>query len=392
MKLAAIPNEEAVALLRSLGLLIGQAGMYGPTHNVTQNAARALFPELSQTINKHGAIEITLRDDKLLVNGDAIDVGGSAGKNLSDRMKLHKIEGIAFLSPADLDEFLKCITLFGTPPMTLAAAGGFESALKTASLRSVQLVSVQYRRIAKDQTVVKADADRPTKPRTPRRPGAAAIGEVLDLAAAMPEAAGETMGSGSAAATLSPHAEARVQALTARQQRSSALAEMLRQTASLLEANQDDLASETHHASILDAFHQIHDTLLAMTKISEREIKSFASQVNADRKTIAGIESAARRRGIGLQLTREELMTRYSELSQEIVQPLTVSSGVLEMMSSGRAGSLTESQRELLQMAAESVERVNTLVNHLKKISGMPDTLTPDAQILKEAYQTTPVG
>lgn len=386
MKLATIPTEEALTLIRSLGLLIGQAGIYGPTHNVTQNAARAIYPGVEEAISKHGAMEITLRDGRLLINGAPLDVGGSSGKNLFDRMTLHKIEGIAFLPPANLDDFLKCITLFGTPPMTMAAEGGFENAMKQANLSSVQVVNVQYRRVAKDQTVTKADADKPAKPRAPRRPGVAAVAGVLDLAASMPDA--EEISE--AAAPRSPHTEARLQAMSARQQRSSALAEMLRQAANMLEENQADLSNDSHHDAILGAFHQIRDTLASMTKSSEQDIKTFASQVNADRKTIASIETAARRRGIGLQLTREELMTRYSELSQEIAQPLTVSTGVLDMLSSGRAGNLTEAQRDLLKMAAESVERVNALVSHLKRISGMPDTLIPDAQILKDAYSKPP--
>jgi hypothetical protein len=381
MKLAKIPDADTASLLRSLGLLIGQAGIYGPSHNVTQNAARAAFPELERVVGQYGAVEITVREKKMLVNGAVLDVGGSAGRNLLDRMVLHKIEGIAFLSPASQDEFLQCVTLFGTPPMSLAATGGFEEAMKLANLRSVQVVNVTYRRIAKDPAADKPASDRPAKPRAPRRPGATALAGILDLATtpgAIPEAEDAT--------PTAAFEEARQRAGAVRQQRAIALAELLRQAASMLE--QDDAAvSDDHHESVMAAFSQIRDMLSAMTSDSERQITTFAGQVHADRKTIADIETAARRRGIGLQLTRGELITRYAEISQEIAQPLTVSSGVIELLNSGHAGELSEAQRELLAMAAESVERVNRLVNHLKQISGMPDTLTPDAAILKDAYQ-----
>ncbi|MEI8243584.1 MAG: histidine kinase dimerization/phospho-acceptor domain-containing protein [bacterium] len=384
MKLAKIPDAAIASLLRSLGLLIGQAGIYGPSHNVTQNAARAAFPELEQVVGQYGAVEITVREKKMLVNGVVLDVGGSAGRNLLDRMVLHKIEGIAFLSPANQDEFLQCVTLFGTPPMSLAAAGGFEEAMKLANLRSVQVVNVTYRRIAKDLAADRPDADRPAKPRAPRRPNATAVARILDLAATpggIPEAEAATLTAPTAAIE-----EARRQAATVRQQRALALAELLRQAASLLEQN-DAAISDDHQESVMAAFNQIRDTLSAMTSDSERQITTFAGQVNADRKTIADIETAARRRGIGLQLTRSELITRYAEISQEIAQPLTVSSGVIELLNSGHAGELSAAQRELLAMAAESVERVNRLVSHLQQISGMPETLTPDAAILKDAYQ-----
>ena len=183
MKLATLPAEEAISLLRALGLLIGQASIYGPTHKVTQNAARAVFPELEQAVTRHGAIEITLRDKRWLVNGAVLEVGG-AGKNLLDRMAMHKSEGIAFLPPANIDEFLKCVTLFGTPPLSMAADGGFENAMKQANLRSVQVVNVTYRRVSKDSAAAaKADTARPDKPRASRRTNTPAAAGVLDLAA-----------------------------------------------------------------------------------------------------------------------------------------------------------------------------------------------------------------
>jgi hypothetical protein len=379
MKLKKIPDDALVPLLRDLSLLIGQAGIYGVTHNVTQNAARAAFPLLERVVGEHGAIEITLRDRTLVINGEASAAGSASGRNLVERMILHKIEGIAFLPPVNWDEFLKFVTLFGTPPMTLAADGGFENVMKQANLRSVQVVNVQYRRVIGSQAA-KPDPARPAKPRAPRRTATRILTDLLGLPA-LPEKNGAD---GEALPPIQTE-ENRQKAIAARRQRSGALAAMLRQAATVLERH-DDTANDDRPQDVLAALNQIRDVLASMTTDAERRIQSLADQVHADRQTIASIESAARRHGVGLQLTRQELVTRYAELSQEIAQPITVASGVIEMLQSGCAGIATASQRELLKMAAESVERVNTLVNHLKLISGMPDTLAPDAQILKDAY------
>jgi hypothetical protein len=384
MKLTKIPEETLIPLLRDLSLLIGQAGIYGVAHNVTQIAARAAFPMLERVVGEHGAIEITLRDRTLLINGEASNAGSSQARNLLERMVLHKIEGIAFLPPANRDEFLKFLALFGTPPMTLAADGGFENVMKQANLRSVQVVNVQYRRVS-DSRAAKPDPDRPAKPRAPRRTGTRILADMLGLAA-LPEKNGADADALCATTSPGQTEETRQETIAARRQRSVALAAMLRQAAALLEQHEDS-AIEDRYVDMVAAFNPIRDLLASLSTDAERGIRALAGQVNADRKTIASIESAARRNGIGLQLTREDLVTRYAEISQEITQPLTVSSGVIEMLHSGRAGDLTASQRELLKMATESVERVNTLVNHLKLISGMPDTLTPDAQILKDAYR-----
>jgi CBS domain-containing protein len=78
---------------------------------------------------------------------------------------------------------------------------------------------------------------------------------------------------------------------------------------------------------------------------------------------------------------------RIAELNQEIVQPLTVSTGVIDMLGSGRAGPLTVSQRDMLQLASESVERVNQLVAYMRRIAGLPESYTPDAAIIRDSYR-----
>ena len=80
-------------------------------------------------------------------------------------------------------------------------------------------------------------------------------------------------------------------------------------------------------------------------------------------------------------------MARYAEINQELAQPLKVSGGALELLESGGAGALSEPKRELLKMAAEGIERVGRLAGYLKQISGVPDSLKPDQQILQDAYR-----
>jgi hypothetical protein len=86
MKLTKIPEETLIPLLRDLSLLIGQAGIYGVSHNVTQIAARAAFPMLERVVGEHGAIEITLRDRTLLINGEVSNAGSSQARNLLERI------------------------------------------------------------------------------------------------------------------------------------------------------------------------------------------------------------------------------------------------------------------------------------------------------------------
>lgn len=381
MAYAKILEKDAVLLVRALGLLVNQASVYGPTHKVTRMAAGSVFSELARMVAAYGTVEIVANEKEVLVNGSAEGIGPVVGKNLSDRMALHKIGGIVFLSPSDLNEFLTCVSLFGSQPFALAADGGFEGAVKKAKLRSIQVVTVAFQRVVGDSP---AEPPPPVPEPEPKahpapseaqgRPAVRGGVGVLDLSSdlSMDEDAEEK-----------PHKDT---ARDDRERRASSLAALLRETASLLEQSGAQ-TTDMRHQAVVAALEQIRRVLTTMTADSETHIATLANELDDDRQTIASIESAARRRGIGLKLMRAELVQRYAELNQEIIQPLTVSSGVIDMLNSGCTGSLTESQRELLKMAAESVSRVNQLVAYMSRISGLPESYTPDAAIIQETYR-----
>ena len=370
MEHSKIPENQVVLLIRALGLLVNQAGVYGASHNVTRLTLNSVFAELEQAVKTFGVIEIALKDNVLLVNGHADAIDASAGKNLLDRMLLYKVGGLLFLKPLELRDFTECINLFGTPPQVLATEGGFEEALKRANLRSVRVVTVAYQRVT----------GKAAQTKTQQTPG------MLDLSAAFLEGAGAGYDLG-----VSLHERGRdlERRMTVRQQRASSLAALLRETATLLEDDNTraTLSRSGSTPAVMEALEQIRSLLSAMTVESERRITSLAIELEDDSLSNAVMEEAARQQGVEPKLTRGELIKRYAELNQEIVQPLTVSTGVLGMLSSGYAGGLTVSQQNLLKLAADSVQRVNQLVACMNRISGLPETYTPDAGIIADAYR-----
>ena len=67
MKYTPVPDHTAIALVRSFGLLVQQAGMYGLSHNVTQLALREAFLHLESSLAMYGAIEIAISENTLFV-------------------------------------------------------------------------------------------------------------------------------------------------------------------------------------------------------------------------------------------------------------------------------------------------------------------------------------
>ena len=163
------------------------------------------------------------------------------------------------------------------------------------------------------------------------------------------------------------------------------MAAMLRSTAALIE-NEGMLPGETGQQQILASLERILKMVEASSSATKIRISKLAGQVEADRQTIASIESAARRRGIGFNLTRKELLEHYAEINQEMLQPVTVSSGALDLLLSGKSGPMSESQKELIKLAFEGMGRVNQLIAYTNRISGLPASLQPDAEVIRDSY------
>ena len=60
---------------------------------------------------------------------------------------------------------------------------------------------------------------------------------------------------------------------------------------------------------------------------------------------------------------------------------------MIDLLYSGKGGPLTESQRDMLKMASDSVDRVNQLVIFMRRISGLPESYTPDLEIIEDSYR-----
>lgn len=383
MAYAKIPEKEAVLLVRALGILFNQAGVYGPSHKVTQSAADTVFAEVQQTLAKHGPVEISLRDNDILVNGLPDGIDATTSRNLRDKLKLYRLDGLLFLPPLLQEDFFFCVKLFSTPPVNLSRQGGAEKVLRKADLKSVRAVSIAYQRVSGTATsnsdsLLSTEFDAETAAPTATTSGPITTGGVgvLDLSSALSSIDEEQ----------EPAQQDAEAAASARKKRAETMAALLREAADLLEHNAREPNAEGHQR-MMRTLRRVREVLDEATADSKRNIADLADQVDEDSKTIASIESAARRRGIGLKLTRGELIERYAELNQEIVQPLTVSSGVIDMLNVGKGGPLTDAQRDMLRLAAESVDRVNQLVAYMHRIAGLPTSYTPDNGVISDSYK-----
>jgi len=140
------------------------------------------------------------------------------------------------------------------------------------------------------------------------------------------------------------------------------------------------LQSREDFTGVLTAVNQEIDQIVTDTT---QKIVRIAKEVRADEVAVEETEEEARKRGIGIRLSRRQLLELLAEIVQELFQPLAVINCSIELMGSERLGEVSSSQVDVLSLAADSTRKLRSLVDGLLQISGFPSTTSPDTTLIK---------
>jgi len=446
-----LPEAAAADLCKRLGLALGNAAMYGMVHTVTVNAQNAAYETLVGLLDLYGEIEWGLLEDGLLINGKPVDAGRGTAQVLVDQLRRGGINNFAVCPPLERREFGAFLSILAAEPGSpLIADGGVEAAVVKAGFRGIRVDKAVYERVGSKALRKDPAADVPKQKeggRAEARAGGARVdkGRVFDLDSeflAMGDQgmAGEGLSSVPGALDIGAQAAHYLEQRSEIMRQHAAMVDMVRRCAedpACLEMLRKELVdsglSEAEWRVLLaesggDSGARHDDETVARLLISVEELaaqrarcgadaqamnhaletigrevesliqhtqgkaSSLAQRVDADRSTVAEIEQHARDSGIGLQLSREELLGSLAEINQELVQPLTTSSAMLQMLSAGKMGELNDSQRDVLKLATEGMNRLEKLIAYLQRISGFPVELCPDHALLSDAYGKSGTG
>jgi len=86
-------------------------------------------------------------------------------------------------------------------------------------------------------------------------------------------------------------------------------------------------------------------------------------------------------------MPRKELLKILAEIVQELCQPLSVINCSIDMIKSSSLGEVSEQQKGMLDLASQSSDRLQQIIDKLLEISGMPVTLSPDKKIQDSLYR-----
>lgn len=357
--------QESLTLVRDFGILVNQVAFYGVAHKVIQDQIAIFFNSLKSLLQQHESLELVVLHDKIAVNGRTDGIDAQTSRNLKERMMLHKVHGLSFLPTIEQHELAALLSLLGTLPVRLADKGGFEAALKQANLANIHLVQYALTRVGKEHKEAPP----------PKTQVKATVTEGQDGKSAA-----------SALPSKQPIKAARFpQFKEHRKVVQSELLSLLSEVSQLVttEGETQDVSQDQR---MLNTLRSIRDTLRTTTETSKQRIATLLDHKKPKKPATPASPSLPARKERA-RYTQKELMGRYAELTQEIAQPLTVTNGVIELLKSGQAGPLTEAQTHFIDLAVDSVERVNQLIKYMHSLSGEPDTLIPDASIVHETYK-----
>ncbi len=449
VSLFALPESESSGICKRLGVVLGNASMYGMAHTVTATAQAAAYDSLVSLLDLYGDLEWGMSSDGLLLNGKPVDSRGTI-QTLVDQMNRSNVQNFAFCPPLDRQEFCLFLSVLSAEPGSPIIVDGVDAALVKAGFKSIRVDKAVYARVGSKgagggrEMTASTDSRQRTGSARPRR-DEPTKGKVFDLDSellGLDNGGGEEEsplfgGGGLDMATVSQTSHYIEQRNEIRKQH-EAMVKLLQDNAGdkerleqirremldagfpeqdwnvllresgigssrpLAPSSEASLDSLLNRVGELTAQREsagggVEDMRHALEAISHEvdnlilhaqgQTETLAQRVDSDRETVAEIERQARDRGVGLKLSRDELLTSLAEINQELVQPLTTSSALLQLLRSGKSGAVTDAQRELLDTAAEGMERLEKLVHYLQRISGFPVELSPDHGLLSEVYR-----
>ena len=113
-----------------------------------------------------------------------------------------------------------------------------------------------------------------------------------------------------------------------------------------------------------------------------KALQQTALRAEAQMETLKRIVMIPAGRPDNADLSRRQLLMLMAELGQELRQPLTVVTGAIDMLIGNYFGPVADTQKPILEMAAESSRNLDELISRMIRISGMPASLSPDEKVL----------
>lgn len=149
----------------------------------------------------------------------------------------------------------------------------------------------------------------------------------------------------------------------------------------VLERIRTDAALEQGTANVSQQdIQRLQDQIALIARQTEKKIQTLIEE-------IGGKPGDTWSRAERPTLSRKRLFEILAEIGQELCQPLSVINCSIDMVRDGSLGEVADMQKEMLDTAADSGQKIHTLINRLIDIAGTPKGMKVDKSIQASLYQ-----
>jgi hypothetical protein len=372
------PPELTAKVAQLLGIAVAKVAVYGGSHPAGREAVQAAFGALQPMLAARRTLELSTEGGELLLDGKPMVADAAAGRLLGSQIRRHGPDvGFVLSEPLRMEELVAFVGLVGSPPPPADRQEcGLAKAVAEAKWQSIRMASGHYVRVdgpggeegGRIDGKVPAAAQKATAARLAEQASAGMGGtHVVDLSVDLALGSDVADTVRAAGGGRSGGMDATIDA-----DRLETLVQRLQQVATLLEGRLAAMPDEGE--SIVQ---ELRGGVKTAARTAHDRVQALAADLAADRDVVGRLEADAFQRGIVLRASRDALLARLAELHQELLQPLTVASGVVESMVQGNLGPISMPQRSLLQLAFESIGSVTQLATHITELVGYPAGLCP---------------
>lgn len=441
-RLFPVGEDERRELSQRFCLALRNTQVYGPDHSVSASSVRNFYDSLVNLLDRFPEVEFSLSEGKVLINGQASELR-TADDVLARRMQACELETFCFLDSIPRVALNRFMVLLATGKDPKAGEASFDG-IRISDSVYARISSDTFDAASEAEKVSNKATEKKQESRsgvTQRSQPAAGVKQFdLDSMLGSADDSASQEKNVVDAFSVTQHVTGFLAQKRLIEEHENQLVNLIRQSgadAEMMEKIRDhfmmaggDLADwmslcsdaggvgtdsdfsdvaqrenrirqlvdevdqlrkrcvqgQLDNLTVSDELGKISGTLDGLVQGTRNRAGTLVEKVSADRLKVAELEQKARESGSHLHLSREELLASLAEINQELAQPLTVSSALLELLSSGRLGTIEEKQQELVDVATSSLARLEVVVKYLQRLSGMPIALSPDHALLSEVY------
>ncbi|MCK5849648.1 MAG: hypothetical protein KAH23_01940 [Kiritimatiellae bacterium] len=140
---------------------------------------------------------------------------------------------------------------------------------------------------------------------------------------------------------------------------------------------------------VASALTEVNNEINGMMVGTQKKITDFVGEIMAEQEESTEGEQGDVAKKKSTTMTKRRMLQVLAEIVQELFQPLSVVNCTLDMIVSKALGDVADTQIDMLKLARESTEKIQMLIDALNKISGVPDSESPDAEMIKTFYDGT---